>query len=1026
MGTTSFVQRLGRYAAAAATALAVWSGSLHAQATGRITGRITDPGGAPLQGARITVAGTSIVTGSAADGRFTLVGVPAGVQEVRVAILGFAALRRSVTVASGQTATIDFQLTTAPVQLAGVVTTATGEQRKVELGHNVSQIDAADRVLSAPVANMSDLLQSQAPGVQVLQSAMTGGSQRIRIRGTNSISLSNEPIFVIDGIRMTSDNNSSSIGVGGTNPSRLSDLNPEEIESIEIVKGPAAATLYGTDAANGVILVKTKRGRAGPARWTLYAEGGAIKDYNKYWTNYRGWRTGGTAATNSAPTNAVQCYLFQVAAGTCVQDSVSRFNLFEDKDSSPYSTGTRQQYGLQVSGGSEAVRYFVSSEWEDEVGIIEMPQFAIDSTRARRGVDPLREQLRPNALRKTSVRANLNTDLRPNLDVAVSTAFITSKSRLPQTDNNVTGLIGNTSGGPGNKTNGLMGYRSYTPDRIFAEITNQGINRFIGSGTTNYRPTNWLSGRATAGIDFTSRVDTDLCIRDQCVAFSTYPTGFKADNRTEFFRYTADASATATFRPFSLDYLESKTTIGTQWVKSVFDRNGAYGENLPPGTTQLDAGSIPSVEEVRDESKTLGAFVEEQVAFRDRLFITGAIRADDNSAFGKNYNAVYYPKAQISWLASEETFFPRPSWLGTLRLRVAVGASGTQPGTTDALRFFAATSTTFDNVDEPAVTFSALGNDDLRPERATEREGGFDLGAWNDRLSLEFTYYNRLTKDALIDRPLPPSGGVAVSVFDNIGSVRNSGFEYSINARPIERAQFGLDLKFSGSTNKNKLVELGQGIEPIIGATRQQREGYPLDGFWQRKILSYGDTDGDGIVELGEISVSDTNMYVGPDKPTREMSFQVGMDLLRRRLRLSALMDHKGGHYLLNGTERIRCESRNNCRGLNDPTASVFEQARVVAVRLHPSRTQAGFMEKADFIRLRELGLNYSLPEKLVGIAKASSATFTAAVRNIKIWTDYSGVDPESNYFGGSLGTVSDFQTAPPPTYFTFRLVLGL
>lgn len=1026
MVSASFKHWVSRCAVAVAAALAMWSAPAYAQTSGRVTGRILDPGGIPLQGARVTVAGTSIVTGSAADGRFTLINVPAGTQEVRVAILGFAAQRRSVVVTPGQTATVDFQLTTAPVQLAGVVTTATGEQRKVELGHNVSQIDAADRVLSAPVANMSDLLQSQAPGVQVLQSAMTGGSQRIRIRGTNSISLSNEPIFVIDGIRMTSDNNSSSIGVGGTNPSRLSDLNPEEIESIEIVKGPAAATLYGTDAANGVILVKTKRGRAGPARWTLYAEGGAIKDYNKYWTNYRGWRTGTTAATNSTPTNTVQCYLFQVAAGTCTQDSLSRFNIFKDKDSSPYSTGTRQQYGLQVSGGSEAVRYFVSGEWEDEVGIIRMPQFAVDSTRARRGVGPLPEQLRPNALRKTSVRANMNTDLRPNLDLAVSTAFITSKQRLPQTDNNVTGLMGNASGGPGNKTNGLMGYRSYTPDRIFAEITNQGVNRFIGSSTANYRPATWLSGRATAGVDYASRVDTDLCIRDQCVAFSTYPTGFKADNRTEFFRYTADASATATVRPFDLSYVESRTTIGTQWVKSVFDRNGAYGENLPPGTTQLDAGSILAVDEVRDESKTLGAFVEEQVGIRDRLFITAALRADDNSAFGKNYNAVYYPKFQVSWVASEEGFFPRPDWLGSLRLRAAVGASGTQPGTTDALRFFAATATTFDNVDEPAVTFAAIGNENLKPERATEAEAGFDIGAFRDRMSFEFTYYNRLTKDALIQRPLPPSAGVAINVFDNIGSVRNSGMEFSLNARPLEREQVGLDFTLSGSTNRNRLVKLGKGIEPIIGATRQQREGYPLDGFWQRAILSYGDTDGDGIVELNEITVSDTNVYIGPDKPTREISLNTGVELLRRRLRLSALLDHKGGHYLLNGTERIRCESRNNCRGLNDKTASVFEQARVVAVRLHPSRTQAGFMEKANFVRLRELSLNYSLPEKLAAMAKARSATFTAAMRNIKIWTNYSGVDPESNYFAGPLGTVSDFQTAPPPTYFTFRLVLGL
>lgn len=1031
MTAASLVLIRCRRALLIATAMMASLAPLPAQAqNGRITGRVTDAGGKPLEGVRLTVTGTTLATGTDRSGQFTFVSVPQGTQEVRATMLGFGQQRKPVTVTADGTASLTFALSFGAVQLEGVVITVTGEQRKLELGNNISQIDVAKRTETAAVANMSDLLQSQAPGVQVLQSPLTGGGQRIRVRGTNSLSLNNEPIFVIDGIRMNSDNNSSSIGIGGTNPSRVSDLNPEEIESIEIVKGPSAATLYGTDAANGVIVVKTKRGRAGPARWTAYAEGGIIKDRNEYPIAYRGWRTGATAATTSTPTNTVQCFLFQVVTAACVQDSVSRFNLFEDDDASPNATGRRQQYGLQVSGGSDAVRYFVSGEWEDELGQLKMPLFAVDSIRRRRGEDPLPEQLRPNALKKTSLRANVNANPTPKLDIAVSTGFITSIQRLPQTDNNTTGLLSNAFGGPGNKTNGLFGYRAFTPDGFFSETVNQGINRFIGSGNANYRPRTWLNLRGTAGMDFTSRVDTDLCRRDQCTAFGTSLLGFKDDNRTEFFRYTADGSATGTFRP--LTTVESRTTLGMQWVKAVFDRNGASGEDLPPGSTQVDAGAIKDVSEVRDESKTLGAYIEEQVTWRDHLFITGAVRADDNSAFGKNYNAVIYPKLMFSWVASEEPMFPRTEWLSSFRVRAAIGASGTQPGTTDALQFYGAATATADAVDVPAVVFSAIGNPALKPERATETEAGFDASLLRDRVGLEFTFYVKRTEDALVERRLAPSIGASIDRFQNIGSVRNAGIEYTLTARPIDGLSMGLDLTLSGSTNRNKLLTLGEGVNNIVGATRQQRPGYPLDGFWQRNLRYIVDKDGDGLIEynadttLSEISVSDTNVYIGPDKPTREISLNIGVEFLRRRLRLSALLDHKGGHTLLNGTERIRCESRNNCEGLVDPNASAFLQGRAIAVRVHPSRTQAGFMEKADFVRLRELAANYTLPEKYAAMMRARTATFTVAARNIKFWTDYTGLDPESNYFGGSLGTVSDFQTAPPPSYLTFRVVLGL
>lgn len=1021
--SVSVVQKVVRFVRSLALAAAM-PAVLVAQ-TGRISGRVTDAAsGKPLAGARVSIVGTTLLTGTSNDGQYVFNNVPAGARDVRVASIGFAVQRKSVTLTAGQSLTVDFGLVVAATALEQVVVTATGEQAKKELGNAVTQIAVAQRVETKPIANMSDLLNSQAPGVQVLASPLTGGGQRIRIRGTNSLSLNNEPIFVIDGVRMTSDNNAASIGIGGTNPSRLNDINPNDIESMEIVKGPSAATLYGTDAANGVIVIRTKQGRPGRATWNAFIEQGAIKDYNHYPIAWRSWRTTPTAST---ATNTVQCFLFQVAAGTCTQDSVTSFNLFKDKDATPNGTGRRQQYGLSLGGGVGNTRYYLSGDWEDEVGQLTMPQFAVDSIRARRnGEDPLPEQLRPNGLRKVNVRANLSASPTSKLDLSASTGFVTLNQRLPQTDNNTTGLLSNAFGGL-NKNNGIFGYRAFTPDGFFSETVTQGINRFIGSGTANYRPSTWLTGRLTGGIDYTSRNESDLCRRGQCVAFSTYPTGFKTNNRTEYFNYTADAGATATSK--LTPAVQSRASAGLQWVKKVFARNGAYGENLAPGATQAGAGSIQQVSELKDESKTLGAYVEEQIGVNDRLFITGAVRNDNNSAFGKNFKSVFYPKGSISWVISDESFFPRPDFLRSLRLRAAIGSSGTSPGPTDALRFYSATTANLDNADVPAVVYSALGNPDLKPERATEAEAGFDLNALTDRLTIEMTYYSKVTKDALVLVPIAPSVGAATSRFMNIGSVKNAGIEFGINSRLLDWDRLGIDFGVSGSTNHNKLVTLGvdangKDIPPIIGATRQQRPGYPLDGLWSPAITSYNDANANGIIELSEITVTDTAVYIGPDKPVIEMSFNTGVDLLKRKLRISALIDHKGGHYLLNGTERIRCQSRNNCRGLIDKTASLEEQARTVAVRLHPTQTQGGYMEKADFTRLRELSATYTMPEKIAGLLRANTASVTAAGRNLRLWTGYSGLDPESGYFSGALGTVSDFQTAPPPTYFTFRLNL--
>ncbi|WP_373064266.1 SusC/RagA family TonB-linked outer membrane protein [Gemmatimonas sp.] len=1010
---------------------------VHAQqaTTGTVSGRVTDAAtGQPIGAAQIQVVGTTLGAQSNQDGMYSIRAVPTGAITLRVLRLGFSEGRQSATVSAAQVTTVNLQIKSVPAALNPVVTTATGDQRRIEVGNSIAQINAAEVVETRGVSNMADLLTARAPGVLVTPGTQTGAGMRVRIRGTSSVALSNNPIYVIDGIRIDGSTGSSTLSVGGTTPSRVGDLNPEEIESMEVVRGPSAATLYGTDAANGVIVIKTKRGVAGKPQWNYYTEQTALTDRNAYPTAYRAWRNGTTAATTSTRSNAVQCFLTQKAAGSCAIDSVSSYNLHDDPESTPYGIGYRQQHGLQLKGGSDAVRYFLHGEWEAEDGVTKLPEF--DARKLAAAGTPLSAiQLSPNNLNKITSRANLNITLSPKADVTVSAGYTNQDLRLPQSDDSGTaGVAANVYGGPGFKYNQtatgdtLFGWRQFTPRDIFQSEYNQSINRIISSVGSNYRPMDWLALRGTFGVDYLNRVDTQLCRFQNCPDIGADRQGYKRDNRTSFYTYTVDVGATATKKLSSA--IESKTTAGVQMFRNIFDRNGATGLVLPPGATTVTAGATAQADESSSESRTLGAFVEQNVGFNDRLFLTAALRSDRNSAFGANFKTVFYPKIAASWVLSQESFFPKPQWLDQLRLRSAYGASGVQPGTIDAVQFYSATAGRQESGDVPALVYSTLGNQNLRPERSTETEIGLDGTYWNARINTEITYYNKSSKDALVSRILPPSLGTgATARLENLGSVRNRGFEALISAQLIQRNAFGLDVTLNAAYNDNELISLGG--QPSIGVTQQQRQGYPLYGWWSRQLTGFEDKNGDGIITynasqaLSEIMVTDTSVFIGYSMPKTEIGFTTGIDLFNKALRVNALVDYKGGHKIYNNTERIRCASRFNCSGLLNTASTLEEQARVVMVREHPSRSVAGYFEDGDYLRFRELSASYQVPARFANrLFRGRSLSATASVRNLGIlWTKYTGVDPEAFFSTGDAP--SEFQAFGPPTYFAFRFTFG-
>jgi TonB-linked SusC/RagA family outer membrane protein len=1025
--------------------LVVGAGPLAAQQTGIITGRVTEAvSGAPVPSAQVQILSTNLGALTDAQGRYTIRAVPARAVSVRVLRVGYQEQSKPATVTAGASLTVDIALRQASISLTPVVTTATGETRRVELGNSIASVDVSKVTETSAISNLADVLNSRSPGVSVVSGTQAGTGQRIRIRGTNSLSLSNDPIYVIDGVRMSSNNSSiSGQGTGGNNPSRVGDLNPDEIENIEIVKGPSAATLYGTDAANGVIVITTKKGRAGAARWTVYGEGGLIKDRNDYSTNYT---LAGHSPTGALLINAGDCTLPKVAAGTCIRDSLRTYAPINDPDATPLGTGNRGQVGLQVSGGSDAVRYFVSGEREDETGVLSLPEFERRRF-AESGLKLNEWTEKPNVLRKLSFRTNVNSAVTPKLDVGVQAGYINIDSRYSLESNATAGLGSHLFGGPGFKNNGnvslsatptapgpptpLNGYRAWTPGYTWQERYGQGVDRLITAANLQYRPRTWLSSRANFGLDLTDRVDNDLRYpKEGPPVNATYRDGFKGNYRTNVRNFSTDASATASFDPMA--WLNSKTTLGTQYVNYRLDQNSATGQTLPPGTQTAGAGATPGSAEGYVLAKTLGVFVEEAVAIRDKLFLTAAVRTDQNSAFGTNFQNVLYPKASVSYLISEEGFFPQSDWFNSLRLRGAYGASGVQPNPNDALRTFASSTPNIQDKDQPGVLYNAVGNKDLKPERTTEYEGGFEARLFNNRVGLDFTGYFKKTQDAIIEAIVAPSAGAATRVNQNIGSVRNMGVEMLITAQPIDRRMVAMDVTLNGSINSNKLVSLG-GTPNQIGTTIQQREGYPLNGLWAQPITGWEDKDKNGILTynanpaLNEVFVGDSAIFRGYNVPRYMATLTTGLDLFARRLRVQGLLDYRGGNKYYNNTERIRCVSRQNCNGLNNPDASFEEQAMTVATLNHPSKTLDGFFQPGAFLKLREMAVTFTAPETFARrYTRARSLSITGTARNIARWTNYRGADPETDFTASEGGdTPSDFQTVAPPSYFVLRLNIG-
>jgi TonB-dependent SusC/RagA subfamily outer membrane receptor len=1022
MRLTSGNTRLGALLAAV---LLAGSASTGWAQQGSISGAVTDQlNSAPIPGARVLLGNTNRTAVTNTSGRFALVAVPAGSYELRIIAVGYASQARVVQVATGAAASADFALTRAVITLDEVVASAAGgEQRARETGNSVTNIDVPKAIENQTVSNFADALSGRAAGVQVLQSGGTVGTgTRVRIRGQTSLSLSNEPVYYVDGVRVESGDNSLSVGTGGQAPSRIDDINPEDIANVEIVKGPSASTLYGTQAANGVVRITTRHGLSGRARWRLYSEGGELTDPNTYPTNYWSW---GHTATNPA----LQCRLQTAAAGNCTIDSLTSFNVLEDPTKTFIGTGYRGQGGLQVSGGSDQVQYYVSGDYQDEIGTYRLSEQEYNRLTLRSsGTPPPYQVYRPNELKQTSLRSNIHVTPMAALDFTGSLGIVQSRGRVPQNDNNVTGVLPSGLFGlgiPGSP--GVYGF--FLPGDVFQILVQQDISRITGSFGANWRPTTFFTGRGNIGVDYTGRTDILFQARGQGTNFSSFFLGRRNDNRFNILHYTGDIGGTAAFT--LTPALTSKTSVGFQYLKDNFFGALASGTNLPPGGNAITGAAVRDASEATTIAVTLGTYIEQTFGWRDRVFLTGGLRNDRNSSFGSKSRSVVYPKVQGSWVLSDESFYPRSLPISNLKLRFAYGASGQQPGSVDALLFYAAqTATVFSGTtasSQPGIDLTAFGNNSLKPERSAELEAGFDAGLFHDAARLELTYYDKRTHDALVNRRLPPSNGIATARFENIGSVQNRGLEAQLSVTKNITPAIGLDAALSFARNTNKLLSLGAGIPPIVNGENREVPGYPLFGFWDRPILGFQDTNGNGIIEPSEVTVGPTAVFLGSSIPKTSISLNAGLTLFHNRVRLGGQLDYRGDWKAYNLTERFRCVgvAPFNCKGVNDPSASFFEQARAVAAGSSAlGFTQAGYIESGNFLKLREASVTYFAPEAWAHAIRATSMNISVTGRNLLKWTNYGGIDPELNGNGQS-DFQDDFLTAPPVRTLAVRVSLG-
>ena len=1021
---------------------------------GTINGRVVDSAsGRGLSGATVKVSGTKLSVISSDSGRFTIHGVPVGNQVVTTRLFGHRPVTQEATVTANETFTLRVVTVSVANVLSGVVTTATGVQQKMAVGNDITTVNVDSVRAIAPISSLTDLLETRVPGLTVLHSSgVPGDPSRLRLRGAGSIERNNDPIVIVDGIRVyasQSDPRNANLAqsYGGGNafnaPSPLDQIDPSSIATIEVLKGPSASAIYGSDAASGVIIITTKKGQAGPARWSADVAAGTS------------WLPG------HWPTNDYQFGYDQAGKGplcpwynvTCRVDSVEAFQALNDPRYTVFAKGNQQQADLSVSGGDQTLTYSLTGSTQSTLGYLKLPGSEVQRYDSLYGLIP-NSLVRPDRYKRWGVTGSLTATPRPNVSATLQSSLFSSNQQQSSLNGAITQLAG----------------KYLSPTFLTGPLLTQEFQRVTDDQQTSnnsialqWSPRSWLPISATVGVNTNQRNDVSY------VPFGVYDevgvlsgcSGSQCGDTTGYYGLGRGMSRVTTvdvgIPKFPIFRNKVTTSVGGNFYSTSTADVQVATNQLAPGITapttfgQLCAdgttGCNSPTTQYTSSQPTYGWYLEPRLNLASRFFAAPGFRLDGGSGGSKSGTSGLsgFPKMDLSYIAVDRQD-ERPLWgiISLLRPRLAFGYAGTQPAPADKLRLYnigtysntppgtnvstgyittsgsitggCSALVALDGVTEtPAVCINALGNTLLRPERSSELEGGFDADLWQNRLSLTVSQYNKTRHDAILAVPVAPSvfsnGGYSFGIQKNVGVVRNTGTEVVMRATPIESQIFSWTSSANFSKNTNVVVRLNAGQLPIVlvsgsgnssGQAFQTRvqAGYPLYGEFVRPITGYADANGDGVLEAPEVQYGDSLVYIGQPDPNYELNFSQDITVLHGQLSVHANIAYENGMTQFNIGS---CDGNSPFTLLpNRPNTPLATQAAVVAAgcgRIEAGPSPIGLIQTVNTLRFQSLSVNYLIPRRAAQWFRVPRMSLALQGSNLGLHTNYRGKDPNVNAF---------------------------
>jgi TonB-linked SusC/RagA family outer membrane protein len=976
---------LTRVAAACLTFL-LGAHTLGAQTgTSAVRGSVTDVAGRPLDAVQVLVPGGNRVTRTDARGTYRLGGLPAGTYVLRAQQLGYGAVSHQITLAGNDTAVADFVLRPTALSLDAVVVTGTAaESRKKEVGNSMAGISAKD-IESAPVKNVQDIIGARAPGITVLSnSGQPGAGGTIRLRGTNSITQGNNPIIYVDGVRIYSDNAPISPGARQVTTT-FNDIKAEDIERVEVVKGAAATTLYGTEASGGVIQVFTKKGSGAAPEWALNVGVGM---------NHMG-HLGSSEDPTGVFVNECTGPNLQDAQGVPWVDPTC------PASGTWLRNGAVQNHSISVKGGAQQTSYFVSGNFSSEEGVIPTSSAKSGGARANFSFSP-----------SSTLLFSFNSSLTRN-----EIQFIPDGNFVWGFMLNVgRGSLGNFKGGKGECVG--ITVTCVTNGYLLDQKATNSADHFITGLTLNWSPTAAFTNRFAFGYDYNNTDSQDL------IPFGYINLPLGRLDKTDWNHTKLSLDYAGSYQ-HSLMGLASTSSWGGQLFDDRDKLTGMTGNDFsgPGDPTLSSAARVTLGTANRPRVVNAGLFLQQMFGWRDRLFVTGGLRVDGNSAFGSGFGLQPYPKISAAYVLSEEPFWPR-QWLSTLKLRAALGEAGKAPGAFDAVR-------TWDPIaaDEGKGGFTPaqLGNPQLGPERTREIEFGFDAGALDDRISFELTAFRARTMNALVGVTYPPTEGFTRTQLENVGTLENSGVEMQLSGDIVRRAALEWTGRINYTAMSNNAVDLGGRIISM-GSSVYVREGYPVPSYFGNRVTN-PDAFADPIIEQNAfLGNAYANHLLGVSTTVRLFK-DVAFDILGEYQGGGMLGnfigyqdENRGVWYPCYGTQqKLRAFAAGNAAALDDVTA--LQRAKCA---IDPTKINSDYwVQSTNFFKIRSASLSWHLPQNLV--PRTTSATLVLSGRNLWKSTNYDGLDPElrdASDQGASLARREYYQLPPAKQFLVSMRVL--